>query len=193
MRRGDGLVGLVEGASDAEWAAVQDVRVDHGGGHVAVAEELLDGPDVVAGLEEVGREAMSQGVTGGVFGDTGGQDGRVERALKNRFVDVVASEMPGRVVPVVAGRGEHPLPRPLALGAEIFFGEGGRELDEAGTLGEVLAVQPLDLDEMLAQGFPDLRRKQRESVFAALSVAHEDVPGTEVEVLDAELSTLEEA
>jgi hypothetical protein len=32
---------LVEGAADAEGAAVDDVGVDHGGGDVAVAEELL--------------------------------------------------------------------------------------------------------------------------------------------------------
>jgi hypothetical protein len=38
---------LVEGAADAEGAAVEDVGVDHRGGDVAVAEELLNGADVV--------------------------------------------------------------------------------------------------------------------------------------------------
>jgi len=39
---------LVEGAADGEGAAVEDVGVDHGGGDVAVAQELLDGANVVA-------------------------------------------------------------------------------------------------------------------------------------------------
>ena len=48
--------GLVEGAPNRDAAAFQDVGVDHGRGHFAVAEELLDGPDVIAAFEEMGRE-----------------------------------------------------------------------------------------------------------------------------------------
>src|SRR5512141_910545 len=48
----------VERADDSERAAVDDVRVDHGGPDVLVAEECLDGPDVGARFEEVGREAV---------------------------------------------------------------------------------------------------------------------------------------
>jgi len=38
----------VGGPKDAGGASVEDVSVDHGGGDVAVAEELLDGADVGA-------------------------------------------------------------------------------------------------------------------------------------------------
>lgn len=41
----------VERVSDAAPAAVEDVRVDHGGLDAPVAEELLDGPDVVSILD----------------------------------------------------------------------------------------------------------------------------------------------
>src|SRR3970282_1202083 len=37
-------------------ATVQDVRVDHRGAHVAVAEQFLDRSNVVPILEQVGRE-----------------------------------------------------------------------------------------------------------------------------------------
>jgi hypothetical protein len=59
-----GVLGFwgVEGAADAERAAVEDVGVDHGGGDVAVTEELLDGAYVVAGFKEVGREGVAEGV-----------------------------------------------------------------------------------------------------------------------------------
>ena len=49
----------VEGALHAAPAAVEDMRVDHGGRDVGVPQEFLDGPDVVATLEEVGSEAVS--------------------------------------------------------------------------------------------------------------------------------------
>ncbi len=44
---------LIERAPDTEAAAVEDVGVDHGRTDVAVAEELLDGSDVVARFQEV--------------------------------------------------------------------------------------------------------------------------------------------
>ena len=80
----------VEGAPDAERAAVEDVGVDHGGGDVAVAEEFLDGADVVAGLKEVGREAVAEAVARGGFGEVGGYDRFVKRPLKDGFVKVMA-------------------------------------------------------------------------------------------------------
>ena len=39
-----------------------EVGIDHGGFDVFVAEEFLDGADVVAALEEVGGEGVAEGV-----------------------------------------------------------------------------------------------------------------------------------
>ena len=61
--------------------------VDHGGRDVAVAEELLDGADVVAGFEEVGREAVAEGVAGRRFGEARRADRLVEGALEDGFVE----------------------------------------------------------------------------------------------------------
>ena len=44
----------IQGAFNGQAAAVKDVGVDHGGLDVLVAEQLLDGADVVAALEQVG-------------------------------------------------------------------------------------------------------------------------------------------
>src|SRR3954464_7689310 len=54
----------VEGAHDTAAAAIEHVRIDHRRVHVLVAEELLDGADVVAGLQEMGRKAVAQRVRG---------------------------------------------------------------------------------------------------------------------------------
>jgi hypothetical protein len=55
----DGASGGVERAADPERAGLQDVGIDHRGADVLVAEEFLDGADIVSGLEEVGGEAVS--------------------------------------------------------------------------------------------------------------------------------------
>jgi hypothetical protein len=43
-------------------ASIQDVRVDHRRPHVAVPEQLLNGPDIVAVLEQVRRKRMPESV-----------------------------------------------------------------------------------------------------------------------------------
>jgi hypothetical protein len=46
----------IEGTLDPIRPTVEHVRVDHGDLDVLVAEKLLDGSEVVAGFEQVGRE-----------------------------------------------------------------------------------------------------------------------------------------
>jgi hypothetical protein len=88
----------VGGAADAEWAAIENVGVDHGGPEVAVAEELLDGADVGAVLQEVGREGVPEGVAGDAFRDAGGGGRAADGALDARLVEVVAEPLAGGVV-----------------------------------------------------------------------------------------------
>jgi hypothetical protein len=48
--------------------------VDHGGLYITVAQQLLYGADVVVVLQQVGGEAKTQGMRGGVFGQFGSLD-----------------------------------------------------------------------------------------------------------------------
>ncbi len=64
QKRGDQRQGrwhnqTINGAPYASTVAVQDVGVHHRSADVTVAEELLDGPDVVAILEQVRGERVS--------------------------------------------------------------------------------------------------------------------------------------
>ena len=47
---------LVQRAEDGPGTPVEDVRVDLGGDHASVAEQFLNGPDVVAVLQKMRRE-----------------------------------------------------------------------------------------------------------------------------------------
>ena len=55
-------------ASDAGRPAVEDVSVDHRGTDVAVAQELLDGPDIVVVFEQMGGKGVPEGVALASFG-----------------------------------------------------------------------------------------------------------------------------
>jgi len=51
---------LIEWALHRESAPIQDMGIDHRGRHTAVAEQLLNGADVVAAFQQVRREAVAQ-------------------------------------------------------------------------------------------------------------------------------------
>ena len=56
-------------AYDPVPATVQDMRVDHRRAHVGMAQQLLDGADVVAVRQQLRRKRMPEGVTADVLGD----------------------------------------------------------------------------------------------------------------------------
>ena len=77
---------LVQGASDAAAATVQDVTVDHGRGEIRVAEEFLNRAGVVAVLEEMGRERVSKSVGACRFRNSGREHGLPYRTLQGTLV-----------------------------------------------------------------------------------------------------------
>ena len=64
---GEGVCGALDAASELQ----DDVGVDHRCAEVFVAEQALDGADVVAVLQEAGGEGVTEGVARSVFGDGG--------------------------------------------------------------------------------------------------------------------------
>ena len=80
-------------ASDAAAAgAVQHVGVDHRRVDMLVAEELLDCPDVVTVLDQVGREGVAERVAVDRPLDSRAEDGFSHRTLDDPLVDVVAAD-----------------------------------------------------------------------------------------------------
>ncbi len=75
----------VGGTSDSGWAPIEHVRVDHGGAHIPVAEELLDGPDVVIVFQQVGSEGVAEGMARGGLGEARRTDRVLYGALEDGF------------------------------------------------------------------------------------------------------------
>ena len=107
-------------ALDRRRPAVQDMRVDHGGADVAVAEKLLDGPDIPVILEQVSREGVTQRVSGRAHRDPCTPHGVLDGPLHDRLVQMMPSPLACHSVDVVARGRKHPLPGPLAARVRIL-------------------------------------------------------------------------
>ena len=83
-------VAAIGGARCAQRADVQEVRVDHGGSNVAVAEELLHGSEVGAVLEEVGGEGVAEPVAADALGEAGETSFHCGRRWKGRVCPPVS-------------------------------------------------------------------------------------------------------
>ena len=67
------------------------MRIDHGGSHIFVSEEFLDSSDVVAVLEQVSGEAVTQGVAADPFGNSGFLRGVPDGTLQSGGIKMMAS------------------------------------------------------------------------------------------------------
>lgn len=76
-------------------AAIEGVGVDHRRLHVAMAEELLDGMDIVAILQEVDGEGLAEGVGGDASHEACVAGRLLHRALDCALVQVMAESPAG--------------------------------------------------------------------------------------------------
>jgi hypothetical protein len=65
----------------ARRTTIEDVGVDHRRAQIPMAQQFLNGADVVTVLKKVRREGMPERVTGCLFRDAGLQDGLANCAL----------------------------------------------------------------------------------------------------------------
>ena len=61
-------VSRIKRAADGFRAFVEHMSVDHGGLYIFVPKQFLDGADIVAILEQVSGERVSEGMRGNRFG-----------------------------------------------------------------------------------------------------------------------------
>lgn len=87
--------------------------VEHRGRDVLATEQLLDGADVAALLEEMGGEGVAKSMTGGPVRDSRREDGSSHGLLEDGLVQMVPSVLSALLVNVEARGRKDPLPGPL--------------------------------------------------------------------------------
>ena len=118
--------------------------VDHGGPHVLVPEQLLHRANVVAVLQEVGREGMAQGEAGRRLGEPRRGGCGLDDRLEDRRVGAMAetgwrcgrADSGGRIgLPARLGSGAPSLADPMGPPPSVVTGRGDSPKGTPGLLG----------------------------------------------------------
>jgi len=117
-----------------------------------MAEQFLDGTDVVALFEEVGSEGMSEGVAACVLGAAGAIDGDFDCALKDGWIDMVSEHFTGIDVDAESGGGEDELPAPFSGGIGVFDSEGIGEGDAGVAFEHIAFIELVNSFEVSFEG-----------------------------------------
>ena len=64
--------------------------IDHGGPHIAVPQQLLNGADIIIGLKQMTGKAVAEGMGRGPFGDLGFSDRLADCLLHMRFMQMIS-------------------------------------------------------------------------------------------------------
>jgi len=151
-----------------------------------VAEEFLDGANVVAALQELCGETMAEGMRGNGFLDAGllrrGADGFLEQA----GVGVAAHGLFGLGVYGEARGGEEILPDEFSGSVGVFAGKGVGQPDFAEAIAEVGLVDAADGLDLALEGGDEGIGQDGGAVVFAFAVADDDLMITKVYVLDAQ-------
>jgi hypothetical protein len=85
----------IQGTADGQATALENVSVDHGSFDAFVAQQFLDSANIVTGFEQVGSEAVAQGVRSDRL-DQAHPPGRLpDRCAQAAFVQVMAPNLTG--------------------------------------------------------------------------------------------------
>ena len=183
----------IEGTGCAGAWALDDVEVDHGGGDIGVTKEVLNGPDVGSGFEQMRGKRMSEGMAGDAFVEIGLAHGLAELAGHGVVVEVVFCEFAGSGVSAQSSGWKQPVPRPLAGGVGKFTEERFRDVHIRGAGGEILIEALAECGEVILEAAFDGPRQWDDAVFAAFAIMDGDGALAEIEVFDAEFHAFHEA
>jgi hypothetical protein len=158
-----------------------------------MAEEFLHRPDVVAVLQQMGRERMPERVNPGGLLDFRGAQRLGERRLYLPFFEVVAASRIASRVEADPPRRKHVLPGPFARSGTVFPLERVRQVDRAESRLEVAIVHATNLDEMLLQTTRQRSRQHRAAVLLPFAISHNDLVPLEVDILHPKTNRFDHA
>lgn len=174
----------VEGAGGSGTLFVGEVKVDHGRGNIRVPEDVLEGADVGIGIEEMGREAVTEGVAGDAFGDRGLFESFLQLPLHGVLEKVVSGKASGLWMSAELGGGKEEAPGKLQRGIGIFALKGGRKVHGGTIVPEMFQMLLFEFFDVLCEGLSQGAREWDEPVFPPFGIVDLDGVAVEIEVLD---------
>lgn len=84
---------IIQRALNSSGTFLHYVGVDHGCGDIGVAEQFLQGTDVIACFKKVSCEGVPKAVAATVFCNSGADEGLFYGALQGSFIGVVSADL----------------------------------------------------------------------------------------------------
>src|SRR5437867_7736212 len=166
--------------------------VDHRGADVLVAEQFLNGTDVVPIFEEMGGERVTEGVAGRWLRDPRSADRVFHRSLEHGLMEMVTATLAGLGVHVKTRGRKYPLPPQFAPGVRVLAYQRARQLDPGRAAPEIGLVRFSDALDVTHQGRFDRGGEHRHPVLPSLAVADHDLVCCEIDVLYTQAAALEQ-
>jgi hypothetical protein len=117
--------------------SIQHVGIHHGGFHIFMPEEFLDGSDVVALLKELRRDTMSEGMAADAFVEPYRMPSLTHSLLQSALTPVMAADIPREwVFRQTVGR-KNIVPDPKSAGMRILMRQRKRSIDRGNLLSHI--------------------------------------------------------
>jgi len=181
------------GASSGEPAALEDVRINHGGLYVFMTEQFLHGADVVPTLKKMRCERMAEGVRCNGFVHLSKAGRLLNSPLEIRLVEVVTLSDATQGIGGEYRCREDILPGEFTVGVRVFSFQGIRKVNRAKPFHQVEFVLDFHLSEMETQRFEQDLREHGNPVIFALAIPDDDLTICKVQVLHAQAHDFHEA
>jgi hypothetical protein len=168
---------FVQWALHAQTAPIQHMRVYHRRAHVAMAQQVLDRPDVLARLQQMRRERMAKRVRPRADTQSAATD-----ATSTARRSTVSCRWCRRSSPVARSRyvrvAETPIARPAPTGARILRRQRVRNPDTASAARQIFIVLPLHSCRRFPEWFTQPGGQRRHAILPSLPIPDPDLATT---------------
>jgi hypothetical protein len=170
---------------NAQGTPIQDVRVNHRRADIRMAEQFLNRSNIVAVLEQMRRKGVAERVAADPFRNPSPADRGRDRALHDRFVQMISGRWSESQVSANSRRGKHELPAPVGCRIGILPFECRRKSHAAETIGQIPMMLAPHVSEMRRQARLQARGEHRSAILLSLPTPDYDLIAVEIEVFDA--------
>jgi len=169
------------------------MRVDLRRADVRVTQRFLHRANVLAGLQQMRREAVPQCVARRRLGHAGAPHGGPDRTLQHGFVQVMTAFDAAARIDAAHARWKYVLPHPFTRGVRILAIQCMRQPHGAEAGRKITLVQATCMRKLSLQRINHHCRQHRATVLAALALPHRDLTSPEIDILHSQPQALHQA
>ena len=158
-----------------------------------MAQEFLDGSNIVAGLQKVRRETVAQGVRRARFVDASTPGGARDGTLHRLLGQVMAPDHARPGVHRARLTGEHVLPPPSSPGFGVLGVQRIGHVHLAISRVEIRLMHLLGFAQALLQWLDQVLREHRDTVFAAFPLPDHNFASFKINILHPQAQALHQA